>query len=69
MKCFSPPGDRWEEHAGAVAGCAAAAAAAAVAAPALRVRAGDGLPGEVVMPGAVVSVQSLSFHYKLYITS
>lgn len=69
MKCFSLHGDKWVEHAGALAGCAPAAAAAAVAAPALRLRAGDGLPGEVMMPRAFVSLQSLSFRHKLYTMS
>lgn len=67
MKCFPLHGDRWVEHAGSLAGCApAAAAAAAVAAPASRLRAGDGLPGEGMMPRAVVSLQS---HYELYTRS
>lgn len=63
MKCFFLQGDRWVEHAEALAGCTPAAAA--VAATALRLRAGDGLPGEVMMPGAAVSVQRFSFQYKL----
>lgn len=36
---------------------------------ALRLRAGDGLPGEVMVPRAVVSLQSLTFLYKLYTAS
>lgn len=54
------------EHAASLAGCAAAAAAAVAAAPTSRLRAGDGLPGEVMMPRALVSLQSLCFHYELY---
>lgn len=72
MKCFSLHGDRWVEHAGALADrapAAAAAAVAAVAAPALRLIAGDGLPGEVMVPRVVVSLQSLPLHYELYTTS
>lgn len=45
--------------AGALAGCAAAAAATAAAAPALTLRAGDGLPGGKTMPRAAVSLSGL----------
>lgn len=67
MKCFPLRGDRWVEHGGAPAACAPAAAA--VAAPPLRPRAGDDLPGEVMVPSAVVSLLSPSYRHKLYTTS
>lgn len=67
MKCFPLRGDRWVEHARAPAACAPAAAA--VASPPLRLRAGDGLPGEGMVPSAVVSLQSPSYRHKLYTTS